>query len=328
MAPTIDDLREAARIGYGAGLAAAAAPLTPRVKAGYAAALALPVLGDNLMEVMEATLRLGHLEGTWAVAYKRREQVIAQQTKLVGAAWHELADPDVIGKVAKAALDTAKQEGLGETAKDALSAIRAAIYRALQWLAELPGWSDMRDALTAAVLYGRAEGTTAALAIAADRGNAFGFKWDLAFQDALDALSDYKGLIAGIGNTWLTQLLQKTAYDLGPVLAALVERQADYSMLSDAVEAAFGVDSAAAAFVTDWLMTAAVSDGALALYTSEGVKSIDWLTAGDNRVCPVCEENEANGPYSPDNCPRPGRHPLCRCTLAAALNPDTFMPYL
>jgi hypothetical protein len=328
VAPTLEDLREAARIGYGAGIAAANAPVTPRVKAGYAAALALPTVGDGLFEVMEATLRLGHLEGTWAMAYKRREQMIGEQSKLIGAAWHDLADTDVIKRVATAALDTAKAEGLGETARDTLAAIRAAIYKSLRWLADLPGWGAMRDALNTAVLYGRAEGTTAALAIAADRGNAFGFKWDLAFQDALDALSDYKSLIAGIGDSWLTQLLQKAAYDLGPVLAALVEQQAEYGMLQDAVAAAFGVDSASAAFITDWMMTAAVSDGALALYTSEGVKSIDWLTAGDNRVCPVCEENEANGPYSPDNCPRPGRHPLCRCTLAAHLNPDTFMPYL
>src|SRR6185503_462834 len=200
--------------------------LTPRVKAGYAAATQAAVSNVNgwsggLLEVMEATLRLGHLEGTLAVTYERREKVIAQQAQLVGAAWHDLADSDVIKRVATAALDTAKAEGLGETARDTLTAIRAAVYKALRWLAELPGWGPMRDALITAAMYGRAEGTTAALAIAADRDRVFGFKWDLAFEHALDALSDYKGLIAGIGNTWLTQLLKKTAYDLGPVLAAL-----------------------------------------------------------------------------------------------------------
>jgi hypothetical protein len=328
MAPTLEDLRVAARYAYGAGVAAAGAPLTARVRAGMTAALAVPAEGDGLFEVMEATLHLGHLEGTWAVAYQRREKLIAEQTKLVSAAWHDLADKDVIAKVAKAGLAAAQQQGLGETKRDALAAIRAAVYKALGWLAELPGWGAMRDALTAAVLYGRAEGTVAALAIAADRGKVFGFDWDLAFGHALDALSDYKTLIDGIGNQWLTQLLNRAAFDLGPVMAALVERNADYDLLSAAVEKAFSVDSDSAAFITDWLTTAAVSDGALALYTSERVQLIDFITAGDNRVCPICLDNEANGPYAPDVCPRPGRHPECRCTLAASLNPDTYAPYL
>lgn len=325
------DLLVAAEAGYIAGVAATGAPVTNRIRVGYRslAVLVHDAAGRSPLQVAEATLHLGHLEGTWAIAYQRREQLIDSQHAVIGAGWHDLDEPDVIGRVVKAAQQAGAYHGLGESAADVLALMRGLIANALRSLAGLPGWRALRAAFAQAVMAGRAEGTAAALAIAADRAGDLGeFSWDLAFEHAWSAMADYRLLFEGIADQWLNTLLNGVAYELGPVLARLIEARADHDVLVAAVRAAFSLDAAAARLVTDWMVTAAVSDGALALYTSEGVMAIEFLTAGDDRVCPICEANEENGPYAPDNCPRPGRHPYCRCTLAAALNPGTFAPYL
>ena len=77
---------------------------------------------------------------------------------------------------------------------------------------------------------------------------------------------------------------------------------------------------------TDWQLWVALGLGALALYsrasqpppgsgTTAAVVLIDWITAGDDRVCPSCLDNEDNSPYPPDQVPSYPGHPRCRCYL-------------
>jgi hypothetical protein len=66
-----------------------------------------------------------------------------------------------------------------------------------------------------------------------------------------------------------------------------------------------------------------MSQAAVDLYTSEGLGSIWYVTAGDDRVCPTCEANEAGSPYTPDRAPLPAVHPRCRCVLTSD-NPEPF----
>ena len=73
----------------------------------------------------------------------------------------------------------------------------------------------------------------------------------------------------------------------------------------------------------DQAIAQAMSQSALDLYLSEGIGSIYYVTAGDERVCPICEANEAGSPYTPDQVPLPAVHPRCRCVLTSD-NPEPF----
>jgi hypothetical protein len=58
-------------------------------------------------------------------------------------------------------------------------------------------------------------------------------------------------------------------------------------------------------------------NGALALGAAEGIL-LNWMTAGDGRVCLSCQDNEDNGPYYPDSFPSLPDHPRCRCCSSPA----------
>lgn len=65
----------------------------------------------------------------------------------------------------------------------------------------------------------------------------------------------------------------------------------------------------------------ASSAASLAQYARNGVDGKDWMTAADQRVCPECHENEAQGPipakdYFQDGSDAPPGHPICRCAIA------------
>lgn len=53
--------------------------------------------------------------------------------------------------------------------------------------------------------------------------------------------------------------------------------------------------------------------------TSGAVKTIRWLTSEDEKVCPVCDENDdvvvEIGDLFPSGDKYPGAHPLCRCVV-------------
>jgi hypothetical protein len=68
------------------------------------------------------------------------------------------------------------------------------------------------------------------------------------------------------------------------------------------------------AFV-DQAISQAYSQASLDLYQSEGTEEAWFVTAGDGRVCPACEDAEKNSPYQPAQCPVPGLHPGCRCVV-------------
>lgn len=74
--------------------------------------------------------------------------------------------------------------------------------------------------------------------------------------------------------------------------------------------------------------TRASSAAALGRYRDHGVSAKSWMTAADQRVCPECHENEAEGDIplssyfqSGDDAP-PG-HPVCRCAPAPGWLPTS-----
>jgi SPP1 gp7 family putative phage head morphogenesis protein len=66
-------------------------------------------------------------------------------------------------------------------------------------------------------------------------------------------------------------------------------------------------------------VSAAVAGAAHHAYREAGVAQHEWLTAEDEKVCPICAANEAAGPVTlglpfPSGDIIPPAHPRCRCT--------------
>lgn len=72
---------------------------------------------------------------------------------------------------------------------------------------------------------------------------------------------------------------------------------------------------------TEWARAA--SQATIIGYKAQGIEQKIWLTAGDERVCPTCEDNAAMGAVGIDGDflsgdTAPPAHPGCRCDVAAA----------
>ena len=69
-----------------------------------------------------------------------------------------------------------------------------------------------------------------------------------------------------------------------------------------------------------------VSKAAEERYKDAGIDQVEWITAEDERVCPICDANEASGPVPvgspfPSGTSSPPGHPHCRCVIIPA-EPD------
>jgi SPP1 gp7 family putative phage head morphogenesis protein len=74
----------------------------------------------------------------------------------------------------------------------------------------------------------------------------------------------------------------------------------------------------------------AVSAATLEAYRRDGVPAKGWLTAMDQRVCPICKANEEAGPIGldenfPSGDPHPPNHPWDRCALIPEWPDDEAM---
>jgi hypothetical protein len=315
MAPA-DPFAAAVRESYAAGWARSGAALGPRLHRGYRRAMAAANEHRGHPGVLEVTLQFGQLDGTWAIVFDRREQLIAAHTAIATAAWHDL----LRGALPVAVRTFRHAAGISESTKPSDAVKTAALAAAAALMRMLPfghGWQALRQALRDALAAGRAEGAVSAVAIAASRIGQIGLSWDIAFDDAYRALAHLDTIWID-ADTWLGRLLDRATADLGRALARGAAGGASYEqMLADATDAIDTGDPDAVAFTVDWALSTGLSQGALALYDREGVAGIDVLTAGDGRVCATCEDDEDNGPYRLDAAPALPEHPRCRCVYTA-----------
>lgn len=70
----------------------------------------------------------------------------------------------------------------------------------------------------------------------------------------------------------------------------------------------------------------AVSSASLDRYQQAGLEFVEWDTAYDKRVCPICRENEEQGPVRigqpfPGGAFAPPQHPRCRCAPQPVMDP-------
>jgi SPP1 gp7 family putative phage head morphogenesis protein len=321
----------AAREAYAAGWALSGGPMTDRVRAGSVAAIDMACEHADDPHILEVTLQLGSLEGAWALVYDRREQLIADHVEKVTAIWRAITKHlDVDAMVAR----LREQAGLREAVNpQTLAEATAAAQRLLRGVLDDNRYTDLRDAVTDALLAGAAEGCAAALAVAAEqqptesRFGTIGFDFDLAFQHAYDTLdrADFPP------DPWIARILAGNANDVGHILADLIAEGAPYDDMVDAVRGLTGsTDIRAVRTFIDQAVSAALNRGAVDLYTSEGVRQYDVLTAGDTRVCPRCVQIEGDNPYPVSTQPLVPSHPLCRCAVAPVtpLPSTAFAPYL
>ena len=317
-----------ARQAFAAGWAASGGPMTDRVRAASVAAVALAVEHADDPHILEVTVDLGRLEGMWATLFHRREQHIRQYTATVTQAWRGLITPRVFRDgIHHYRAEIGLQEADDPDRKAVKAAALAAATAMLRAIIGAPGWAKLRQALRDAIAAGRAEGMVNAVAVAAERAadqSSLTLDWDIAFQHAYQQLERLDELWAGV-DTWLDRVVGRAAADLGRALADQAEAGGSFDdMLTAATDLLDTVDVEAVSFVIDWAMTTAADQGALSLYQAQGVQYVNWISAGDGRVCPTCQDNEDHDPWAIGSVPQAPAHPRCRCVLAADMNLGRF----
>jgi len=325
------ELAAAAREAYATGLAISGGPVTDRVIAGCEAAVAVALERPGDPRILELALDLGSLTGTWAEVYRRREELTAGHVAKVTAVWRKLA-----GKLRPQDLVAGYKRATGYTSEatrpDAWQR-EAAKAAALAWLDRIlsdPRYHDLAKAITAALIAAAAEGKTAALAVAADQAAARGFDWDKAYTAMQAGLTDVEGY-RGLSDSVAREIITAAASDAARVLATMTASGAtDPDAAGGIADAVDGEDVQAVSVAVDTAIGKSMAQAALDLYMSEGLDLVAWLTAGDGRVCPSCQDNEDNGPYSPSAFPQCPDHPRCRCcpTPASPLPVSAFAQFL
>lgn len=308
-----DSVARAAREAYATGVAIAGGPLTERVRCGCEAAVALALESPRDPQVLELALHLGHLEGTWAKVYERREDLTAKLARRVAAKWSALArrlDPAHLLVTYRRMLATREADGDGKpTAQDKATAKAAA----LAWLEDIlsdPECRELAAEISGAIIASMAEGKTAALAIAADQAAALGFDWAKAYAAMYAGLTDLKNL-PELDAPWAQAIIAAAGADAGKLLATMAASGASDEEIADALWGATADDAVMLAI--DTAVSGSMARGALDLYASEGTQ-VGWMTASDGRVCFSCQDNEDNSPYDPMAFPACPDHPRCRCS--------------
>lgn len=319
-----------AREAYAEGWARSGGPMTDRVKAGCAAAVGLACEHPHQPGILEATLRLGSLEGTWATVFQRRDELLAKHAAAMLAAWRAAVsalDTGALVRDLRTALGIAEAGGNRDALARAKQAARDAAASLLAWLPAARAWQALRDTMREALRSGRAEGVAGAIALAGEETGKIGVDFDLAFTDAYNALANLGQLWAD-ADGWLGRMVNRCADELGRALAPLAADGAPYAdMLAAAGGVLDGADGDAVAFITDWAMNTALSRGALDLYAGEGAALADWITAGGGNVCPICQDNEANSPYPLAAFPEIPAHARCRCSPSASFDVSRYSAY-
>lgn len=324
-----DAIRPYARTAYAQGWAMSGGPMTERVQAGCLVAMDLCAELWDQPGILEVAIHLGKLEGVWAKVFARRFALMADYTSKIRKVWQQATkDLDVAGaiEIYRTAV------GLTETAVDpewlrrAKREARDAAMRLLAWLPGTNSWQDLRDIMRELIRASRAEGLADALAVAASAEQHLDYDWELSFQTAYDALANDTALWAE-ADTWLNRMLGTAADEFGQTLGDLAAQGADYKqmlaagmdVLQDTVS-----DEGTVGFITDWASSFGMSKGALDLYKSEGVRQVSWLTAGDGRVCPICEKYGEDSPYPIMDFPPMPAHPRCRCVASAEFDISAY----
>lgn len=273
--------------------------------------------------VTEATLKLGALKGAWAAVYKRQDDLYALSAVGVLAAWRKLLrDLDItlmVGALRRQAGMT--DDGTPAPGTDSDSAASAKYHKAelktlaltlaTGMLAALPGLplfggfvADIDSALGLAA----AEGFAAALAVAASEAGYAQFDWAAAEQDGQKLAAP-----EGSADTVAAAIIAGCATDLAVTLTGMAVAGATAAAMARFVSDYLRDPKALTAYLQHAMGTS-LAAAWLAVYDSAQVERILWVTAGDDRVCAICDGYEDENPWAPETFPHMPAHVKCRCS--------------
>lgn len=315
-----------ARTAYAQGWAASGGPLTDRVIAGSIAAIEMAIEHADDPDVLEATLHIGQMEGMWAKIFDRRTALYETQVAKVGKLWKSfVADLDVAQVVTAIRNQTVQpQEAVSSSTVDTAVTL---ILTLLSSFATGVKWWNLRNQIELGLIAGEAEGYADALALVADQLGYSVFDFAAAMADA-EGLVDPEEIDAAV-DEWLANLLDIVSRDSARRLVAMTGDSATFDEMIAAAREGLSGSRALTIAVGNYIHSA-ITKGIMALYRQYGVGNIWWITAGDQTVCPVCDQLEAESPYTLMECPLPPEHVNCRCSLYTedSLPGDLVSPYV
>lgn len=170
-----------------------------------------------------------------------------------------------------------------------------------------------RDALQRALI----DGVDLGVNVAIDQLGSIGFDFTLASAQARAAATAY-------GYELIRNIEDTTRRAVGEAVARWVENGEPLSSLVRDLTAAPGApfNRRRAKLIAQTETTRVYSMGAEASYQESGVvKQVEWRTARDERVCPVCGGNHGKR-FPLGSSTKPPAHPGCRCWLAPVIEDD------
>jgi hypothetical protein len=319
-----DEIAEAARTAFALGWSLSNGPMTDRVRAGCTAAVSLACEHAGDPDVLEVTLALGKLEGTWAAIYARRDDLLAKHVAAILDAWRTcVASLNARKLISRYRAAVYLPREAADPHKDFWKTEATAV--ALGWLRGIynsRGYDTLIAAIEDAVRAGMAEGEAGALALAADRAGKTGFAIADAFKAAYERLAKDSQIPQKAADA-LAKMIDSAGSDLARSLASQTADGGSYDdMLTQAVDTAGGTDVRAVKTWADWAVSSAILTGARKLYalvrsTTGGETLVNWVDVGDGRECATCEGYADGSPYAPADIPS-YPHPRCRCSTEPA----------
>jgi SPP1 gp7 family putative phage head morphogenesis protein len=121
----------------------------------------------------------------------------------------------------------------------------------------------------------------------------------------------YQNMLNRYQSQWVNQITSTVLKGIAALLVAGATAAAITALL---------VSITSAAMVAQTEITRAMAAGAAEVYRLNGDTLVEWVTAEDDHVCPLCDANEAAGPHFlgqafPSGATAPPQHPRCRCAL-------------
>jgi hypothetical protein len=257
-------------------------------------------------------VKISEAQGARKEVFARREALTASHQAAVTRAWQAAASALSTRQLARAA---------AALPRDDPAALRAAVTAAAAaWLGDVlpaPGYQALQDAVADALDSAAAEGKAGAVAVAAERAGVTGLSLSAVYGSFRRQEPRYPAATAAAARQAAGWMTSATARQLGRELAKLLAAGAKEAALAAAASEIIR-GAAAAASALGYAVGQAMSQGALALYQAAGTDMVDWVTAGDGAVCPVCQQEADGNPYPAYDVDTPPLHNFCRCVLDPA----------
>jgi hypothetical protein len=307
--PTVDFARTAFCNGY-----AVHGPetLTPRARTalGTAEGLLAEYQAPSTLWFIESR---GTLEGLYAKIYHRRDRLWMKYDRLAKRWAARLAQDVHADSLVTEILKQTSLEVHESQRDDIKKLVIAAILFAIGQYADLS--SEAKKIVAAAQAEGTALGQTAAAALLAFHAGRPIPSLTMLYKENLKQLVNDLHYWQNTDAT-LQDMIAGLAGDVAQSMGTQVQSGATPGDLNNYVTNTIGA-GAGASFYLDSHLHAAFALALLAAIGQSG-SLVDFVTVGDERVCPECEAAEAANPWKPAEVPPIPYHGGCRCWYAPA----------